>query len=132
MPEAAAIGGWQTHRTGDGREYYYNKETNVTTWEKPDVLKAAEERGAAVAAAAATSDWKEFSDASGKKYYHNTKTKQTQWTMPDEMKASAGEDAAAAPEAAATEAPAVEDTTEERKQFVQMLESTAGVTPELT
>ena len=92
MPELGVIGGWATHRTAEGREYYYNKETNTTTWEKPDVLKAAEEKGAAVSAAVATSSWKEFSDASGKKYYHNTKTKQTQWTMPDELKAAAAED----------------------------------------
>ena len=141
MPELGVIGGWATHRTAEGREYYYNKETNTTTWEKPDVLKAAEEKGAAVSAAVATSSWKEFSDASGKKYYHNTKTKQTQWTMPDELKAAAAAEDAPAAGAAATEAgaaasssaePAVEDTTEERKQFVQMLESTAGVTAELT
>ena len=30
---------WRATKTQDGREYYHNSVTNVTTWEKPDELK---------------------------------------------------------------------------------------------
>lgn len=30
---------WTTAKTPDGREYYYNTITKLTTWEKPDELK---------------------------------------------------------------------------------------------
>jgi pre-mRNA-processing factor 40 len=30
---------WQTYTTDDGKQYYYNENTNETTWEMPDELK---------------------------------------------------------------------------------------------
>jgi hypothetical protein len=154
MPEAAANGGWVAHKSADGREYYYNASTKQTQWDKPDALKTADERTAA--AASSTSDWKEFTTPAGKKYFYNSVTKQTQWTVPDELK-PASEPAAAAPAAAppAAAAPAAapaapppataaapaavpaataaEDAAaaEERRQFIALLESTSGVSPEM-
>ncbi len=34
---------WQTLQTPEGLDYYYNTVTNVTTWDKPDALKSADE-----------------------------------------------------------------------------------------
>jgi pre-mRNA-processing factor 40 len=39
-PGAAA---WQEHRTTDGRVYYYNSQTKVTQWTKPEDLMSAAE-----------------------------------------------------------------------------------------
>ena len=91
----AADSGWATHTTPDGREYYFHKGLNKTTWDKPDELKNADEKDAPTGSA---SDWKEFTTDAGKKYYFNATTKVTTWTMPEELKASA---AAPAPAAAA-------------------------------
>jgi pre-mRNA-processing factor 40 len=30
---------WSTATAADGKEYYYNRLTQATTWEKPDELK---------------------------------------------------------------------------------------------
>jgi len=39
---------WDTHVAPDGRKYYHNPVTNVTTWEMPEELKEAEARQAAL------------------------------------------------------------------------------------
>lgn len=40
LPPMAPPGSpWTTATTPDGREYYYNTVTKLTTWEKPDELK---------------------------------------------------------------------------------------------
>lgn len=38
-PMGAPASAWRATKTADGREYYFNAATNVTTWEKPDELK---------------------------------------------------------------------------------------------
>ena len=134
----AADSGWATHTTPDGREYYFHKGLNKTTWDKPDELKNADEKDAPTGSA---SDWKEFTTDAGKKYYFNATTKVTTWTMPEELKASAAAPAPAAAPAApaaveqfASPVPAADadENSEERRQFVEMLESTAGLAPELS
>ncbi|KAI9024063.1 hypothetical protein DFJ74DRAFT_705791 [Hyaloraphidium curvatum] len=79
MPSRLQI--WTTHTTSDGRTYYFNSQSKITTWEKPEELKTPFER------ALAALPWKEFTDkGSGKKYYYNANTKQTVWEMPLEWK----------------------------------------------
>ncbi|KAH7397066.1 hypothetical protein BKA66DRAFT_453544 [Pyrenochaeta sp. MPI-SDFR-AT-0127] len=67
---------WKAVRTEDGKEYYFNAATNVTTWEKPDELKDEVER------AIAGTGWA-IHKADGKVYFAHTETKQTTWNIPD-------------------------------------------------
>ena len=133
---------WVTHKTADGREYYHNTATNQTAWEKPIELKSDQEK----ALAAAATDWQEFTTSAGKKYFYNTVTKQTTWTVPDELQTAADKAACAAnggvamlaaerekverekaaAEKAAAEKAAADASSEEKRQFIEMLEG-AGV-----
>ncbi|VDM16214.1 unnamed protein product [Hydatigera taeniaeformis] len=70
---------WSEHTSHDGRKYYYNNLTKVTTWEKPDELKSASEKLLAIC------PWKEFKSDSGKVYYYNAETKESVWTKPQEL-----------------------------------------------
>ena len=64
----------------DGRSYYYNSKTNVTTWEKPDALKTpAEIRLAKI-------PWKEYTTPEGRKYWNNSETGESVWSMPQAYK----------------------------------------------
>jgi hypothetical protein len=48
-PPTLGVGGgrppltWTSHRTPDGRVYYYNNYTQQSTWTKPDELRTPEE-----------------------------------------------------------------------------------------
>ncbi|KAJ1964458.1 U1 snRNP protein [Dipsacomyces acuminosporus] len=78
MAAAASDGGktaWIEYTSPDGRAYYFNRDTRVTTWEKPDELKSPEERA---------SVWKEYAK-DGRPYWYNTVTKQSTWTKPTEL-----------------------------------------------
>lgn len=57
---------WSEHTAADGRQYYYNKITKKSTYDKPECLKSAEERSIPPC------PWKEYS-ADGKKYYSDGK-----------------------------------------------------------
>ncbi|KAF1946124.1 U1 snRNP-associated protein Usp104 [Clathrospora elynae] len=69
---------WQPAKTPDGKEYYYNPTTKVTTWEKPDELKDDVER------AIVGSGWA-IHMAEGKRYFARIGTTETTWTVPDEV-----------------------------------------------
>ncbi|KAL1625352.1 U1 snRNP protein [Diplodia seriata] len=71
---------WQEARTADGRVYYYNSQTKVTQWTKPDELLTPVER------ALKDLPWKEYTAEGGKKYWYNTETKQSSWEMPEAFK----------------------------------------------
>jgi pre-mRNA-processing factor 40 len=64
---------WTTHSTPDGREYYYNTITRVTTWEKPTEIKTPLEVTSfrLYQLALEKSDWTMHSTPDGKKYFHN-------------------------------------------------------------
>ena len=57
---------WTEHKTEDGRRYWYNKVTLVSTYDKPFILKTPEERSIPPC------PWKEYF-ANGKKYYSDGK-----------------------------------------------------------
>ncbi|XAR52947.1 hypothetical protein NMG60_11021290 [Bertholletia excelsa] len=71
---------WIEHTSRNGKKYYYNKKTKLSTWEKPLELMTPIER------ADASTDWKEYKSPEGRKYYYNKVTKQSKWTIPDELK----------------------------------------------
>ncbi|KAF5205843.1 Pre-mrna-processing protein 40a, partial [Thalictrum thalictroides] len=71
---------WIEHTSADGRRYYYNRSTRLSSWEKPLDLMTPIER------ADASTDWKEFTSPDGRKYYYNKATKHSTWTMPGELK----------------------------------------------
>ncbi|XP_042492761.1 pre-mRNA-processing protein 40A-like isoform X2 [Macadamia integrifolia] len=71
---------WQEHTSADGRRYYYNKKTRMSSWEKPLELMTPIER------ADASTVWKEFTTPEGRKYYYNKVTKLSKWTIPDDLR----------------------------------------------
>lgn len=58
---------WQEHEDNEGRKYYYNERTGVTTWEKPVKVK-----------------WTAYETDDGKVYYYNEVTGESTWEIPTE------------------------------------------------
>ncbi|PON86839.1 WW domain containing protein [Trema orientale] len=77
---AEALSEWREHTSPDGRKYYYNRRTKLSSWEKPIDLMTPIER------ADASTNWKEFTSPDGKKYYYNKVTKESKWVIPEELK----------------------------------------------
>ncbi|KAI3448195.1 hypothetical protein Pfo_004860 [Paulownia fortunei] len=82
LPDLAkkASSDWREHTSRDGKKYYYNRRTRVSSWEKPLELMTATER------ADASTDWREFTTPDGRRFYFNKVTKQSKWAIPDEVK----------------------------------------------
>jgi len=74
-------GEWSEHETSDGRSYFFNKRTGVSTWEKPKELKSKEELEEN------SCPWTEHVADSGRKYYYNHITQESSWDIPPELKA---------------------------------------------
>eukprot|EP00953_Heterococcus_sp_UTEX-ZZ885_P009275 5482-Heterococcus_DN1.PRE.1 len=83
---------WSEHKAPDGRSYYYNAVTKVSTYDRPAVLPKLEPVKAEPVAAAAViapvvevppCKWKAY-DHNGKTYYSDGKT--SLWEKPEEMK----------------------------------------------
>ncbi|XP_075110862.1 pre-mRNA-processing protein 40A isoform X2 [Nicotiana tabacum] len=75
-----ALSDWIEHTSRNGKKYYYNRRTRISSWEKPLELMTEMER------ADASTDWREFTSPQGKKYYYNKVTRKSKWKMPDEVK----------------------------------------------
>lgn len=71
---------WIEHTSRNGKKYYYNRRTKISSWEKPLDLMTEMER------ADASTDWREFTSPEGRKYYYNKVTRKSKWKMPDEVK----------------------------------------------
>ncbi|KAJ1570062.1 hypothetical protein HK096_003422, partial [Nowakowskiella sp. JEL0078] len=71
---------WIANNTPDGKTFYHNIVSKVSTWEKPEDLKTQLE------IAIAKLPWKEYSTAEGKKYFYNTTTQKTTWEIPPDYK----------------------------------------------
>ncbi|KAG8364185.1 hypothetical protein BUALT_Bualt19G0100700 [Buddleja alternifolia] len=76
---AKVLPDWKEY-SRDGKKYYYNKRTKISSWEKPVELMTPNER------ADATTDWREFITPEGRRYYFNKITKKSKWQIPDEVK----------------------------------------------
>lgn len=68
---------WTEHTAPDGRIYYFNRKTQVSSWDKPNELQSPEERSCV---------WREYVAEGNKVYFHNTVTKESVWTMPEELR----------------------------------------------
>mmetsp|Transcript_24609 Transcript_24609/g.26920 ORF Transcript_24609/g.26920 Transcript_24609/m.26920 type:complete len:825 (-) Transcript_24609:144-2618(-) len=69
---------WSEHTSEEGRKYWYNSVTYVSTYEKPFCLKTPEERSIPPC------PWKEYAAEGGKTYYSNGK--ESTWEMPEEYR----------------------------------------------
>ncbi|XP_039370668.1 pre-mRNA-processing factor 40 homolog B isoform X2 [Mauremys reevesii] len=102
---------WSEHRAPDGRVYYYNCSSKLSTWEKPDELKSKAEASSFRAlhpalrcshlwgGAQQLSDsctaagnlllsrcpWREYKSDTGKSYYYNSQSKESRWTKPRDL-----------------------------------------------
>ncbi|KAJ1373932.1 hypothetical protein KIN20_036494 [Parelaphostrongylus tenuis] len=78
---------WTRHETAEGRVYYYNKITKESSWNKPDELKAPQERQERSTPATSNANviWKEYKTPEGRAYYYNSVTKETTWTKPEAL-----------------------------------------------
>jgi pre-mRNA-processing factor 40 len=62
---------WEEQLSGDGRLYFYHRETGQSSWKIPDD-----------ATTPPSSCWRKFKNHQGRAYYHNTATKETTWKRP--------------------------------------------------
>lgn len=70
---------WTEHTTPEGKKYFYNPKTGVSTWDKPDDLKTHAEL------AQASCPWTEYTTENGRKYYYNSVTQKSSWDAPSEF-----------------------------------------------
>ncbi|CAH2352828.1 pre-mRNA-processing protein Prp40p [[Candida] railenensis] len=66
---------WEAVEDDQGRTYYYNRETQETSWTNPEIESAS---------------WKVYQNDDGREYYYNETTQETTWEMPEELKEEVG------------------------------------------
>eukprot|EP00300_Choanocystis_sp_HF-7_P013341 c18256_g1_i1.p1 GENE.c18256_g1_i1~~c18256_g1_i1.p1 ORF type:complete len:449 (+),score=88.01 c18256_g1_i1:41-1387(+) len=74
---------WTEHLAPNGRKYYYNAQTQESSWTRPTA------GGPAAVAPQHTREeisaaWKQYASDSGRKYYYNELTEESVWTRPPE------------------------------------------------
>lgn len=80
---------WQEHKAEDGRTYYFDPETQNSTWDKPEELFTERE------IALKRTNWKEYTAEGGRKYWFNTESKESVWVFPADAEAILQGEAAA-------------------------------------
>ena len=74
------------HALQDGRPYYFNSDTQETSWDVPPGLKRAlqlhREKGADQVWMVADAEWRSAKDAKGRLYYWKKGTKEVAWNLP--------------------------------------------------
>lgn len=66
---------WQEVTDDEGRVYYYNSETQETSWVKPEEGDS-------------DSKWQAYKTEDGREYYYNEITGETTWEKPEELKST--------------------------------------------
>ena len=77
-------GGWvEVQDPNTGKIYYYNKETNETSWEEPTSMSDEQNTDGDDISSNEQNDWvKTLDPTSGKNYYYNATTGVTSWDVP--------------------------------------------------
>jgi WW domain len=74
--------GWESARTADGKEYYYNRTTGERTWEKPCSIE--DSLPPSAPNESVPSSWNVAMDpVTGKTYYFHLQTGETSWELPN-------------------------------------------------
>ncbi|GBG32524.1 Ankyrin repeat domain-containing protein 1 [Hondaea fermentalgiana] len=77
---------WQElHDPASGQSYFYNRETQETTWDKPRELMTESERERADEAAKAPKWYTAVDTDSGDVYFFNAETEEVSWTKPEDF-----------------------------------------------
>lgn len=82
VASAAAAALWETHTTDAGEPYYFNRQTNETSWDKPDALKTQAELDVEW-----NQVWQEMAVEGGgtdgnTHYFYNAATGKSVWSIP--------------------------------------------------
>eukprot|EP01104_Vermistella_antarctica_P017203 TRINITY_DN6062_c0_g1_i1.p1 TRINITY_DN6062_c0_g1~~TRINITY_DN6062_c0_g1_i1.p1 ORF type:complete len:314 (+),score=65.35 TRINITY_DN6062_c0_g1_i1:167-1108(+) len=96
---------WSVHNTPEGHKYWYNKETQESSWTEPEDIKpkpkpapqvqappalaAPKPAPAATPTPAKPSPWTEHNTPEGHKYWYNKETQASSWTEPEDLKTPA-------------------------------------------
>ncbi|KAI6235162.1 hypothetical protein M3Y95_00022000 [Aphelenchoides besseyi] len=81
---------WIQYFNEEGKPYYHNRVTKVTTWTQPENFKPAPQTSVSssqskTSSTARKNPWREYKNEEGKSYYHNTESKETTWTKPPDF-----------------------------------------------
>ncbi len=86
LPAPVPVGlSWSEVQTADGRVYYFNSETGVSQWIKPEEIMSDDER------VILDTDWKEYKIWDGRSYFFNDRTKCSVWSIPPAVQLARGE-----------------------------------------
>ena len=85
LPAPVPVGlSWSEVQTADGRVYYFNSETGLSQWIKPEEIMDEDER------AILDTDWKEYKIWDGRSYFFNDRTKCSVWSVPPAVQLARG------------------------------------------
>ena len=88
LPEPANIEQWEKATSEDGKTYWWNPETQETSWTDPSIAQSQldgespDESGDKTEGAGVAAEWREATSPEGKTYWWNTVTQETSWTDP--------------------------------------------------
>ena len=85
LPAPVPLGNsWNEVQTSDGRVYYFNAETRVSQWTKPEDIMTEDERAAIV------TGWMEIKIWDGRSYFYNEVNNCSVWHVPPEIELARG------------------------------------------
>jgi hypothetical protein len=78
---------WEEATSADGRKYFFNTKTLVTSWERPGgETDAPLQKSSSFPSIPSSSDWDTHVTPEGRKYYSNKLTKEVTWEKPASMR----------------------------------------------